>query len=147
MQIVEKMQTASRGMGYSTNAYLAIKWLLGQAGSHLLTASKRQSVDRIVVVSDMNCYNDNGYGGESLVGLLAQYRAEVNRDVFYYSVNLMGGAQAQMDPQNAKTLLLSGFSEKVFSLFQQFESGEQKTEVSLPTIAELRRRYQLVKSS
>jgi hypothetical protein len=122
----------------------------------MLTRPKKTKVDRIVVVSDMNCYNTNaygyGYGGygrsESLVSLLTRYRAEVNKGTFYYSINLRGGDQAQMDPQNKHTLLLSGFSEKVFNLFAQFEEvgGVQESEKGervIPTIDELRSRYRL----
>lgn len=148
MTIVDKMVVAAQEVDWATHAHLALKWLLGEPDSDLMTAPKRTKVDRIVVVSDMNCYSRGGWGGENLVPLLTRYRAEVNKDAFYYSVNLMGGSQAQMDPQNKKTLLLSGFSEKIFSLFAQFEQSTTDTpDAVVPTIEELRRKFSLTRAN
>jgi hypothetical protein len=172
MAIIKKLQAAGRNVGHSTNAWLATAWLLGKApsnrilgeGKYLVGSRSRKGnltaikeVDRIVVISDMNCYNSRGgYGWQNsgttnVPALLAEYKASVNPDVFYYSINLGGGGQAKMDPQDDQTLLLSGFSEKIFSLFAQFEeAGGVKTEVhpetgettrEMPTIQELRNRF------
>jgi hypothetical protein len=156
MAIIGKLQSAGRHVGHATNAWLSLAWLLGRAPSEYVIGdnpNRQTKVDRIVIVSDMNCYNSGGgYGwsnrGESNVpALLTSYRHEVNKDAFYYSVNMGGGGQAKMDPQDDQTLLLSGFSEKIFSLFAQFEeAGGVKTnqetgEREMPTIQELRDRF------
>ncbi len=142
MNIAKSLRAAGNRVGHSTNAYLALEYLLGESRSRIRQPVK---VDRIVIVSDMACYN-SGWGMSSLVEMLARYRATVNREAFYYSVNLCGSSQSQMDPQDEHTLLLSGFSEKVFSLFNQFEAGkveagEAASSAELPTLETLRAKF------
>jgi len=144
MRIVQNMQNQQHDVGWSTNAYLALKWLLGERDAQIMTPrSKPLKVDRVVVVSDMNCYNTGGYGygrSDSLPALLTKYRKTVNPKAFYYSLNISGGDQAQMDPQDDRTLLMSGWSEKVFQLLEQFEEPVDSS-VSIPTIDALRRKF------
>jgi hypothetical protein len=173
MRIIGEMKRIGDTVGHSTNAWAAPAWLLGEesrvevrtarhygwgrSGHEVVDVTnqvfpegrpkKSIKVDRIVVVSDMHCY-DSGWGGANLPELLERYRREVNKECFYYSVSF-DAIQAKMDPKDkGRTLLLSGFSEKVFGLFKGFEEGqgavaEQAEEKQVPTIAELREKFQL----
>lgn len=156
MSVIRQLQVADHNVGHSTNAWLALAWLLGRAPSRYVVGdnpNQQTKVDRVVVVSDMNCYDSRGgygwnnSGSHNVPELLTSYKHEVNEDVFYYSINMGGGGQAKMDPQDDHTLLLSGFSEKIFSLFSQFEEAggvktDQETgEREMPTIEELRKRF------
>jgi hypothetical protein len=171
MAIIQQLQRAGRNVGHSTNAWIAPAWLLGKADPRYILGDEKylvgrkgnltsvKEVDRIIIVSDMNCYNSRGgygwnnAGAHNVPALLTEYRAGVNPEVFFYSINLGGGGQAKMDPQDDHTLLLSGFSEKIFTLFAQFEEagGVKKArvdpetgetaEVEMPTIEELRNRF------
>lgn len=162
MTIIGNLERVGNTVGHATEAWLAVNWLLGRkltpsqtdrwgyraGGSYAKGSSPKGpiNVDRIVVVSDMNCYDS--YGNENLPRLLEEYRRDVNEDTFYYSVNVGGGGQAKMDPQNDHTLLMSGFSEKIFSLFRSFEEkvvAEDKSveQREIPTMADLREKFRV----
>ena len=74
--------------------------------------------------------------------LIDAYRAEVNPDVWVYSINLSGHGQSQVR-QDDRTHLLSGWSEKLFDLVGQLEGGPAAAVEAepLPVIEALRARY------
>jgi len=132
MAIVNQLKDAGIQVGHATHAHLGLVWALGK-----YTGFNAEEFDRVIIVSDMNCYSENFLrNGTDLVSLLAEYRHTVNPDVFFYSLNISGGNQSQMDPKNDRTLLMSGWSEKVFHLIAQFENPG-----TLPTIDALRDRF------
>ena len=68
------LQTAD--VGYGTNAYLPIQYLI----------DKKIKVDRIFLFSDMQCY-DTYDGGNSLEDQLQLYRQTINPNVYFYVVD------------------------------------------------------------
>jgi len=158
MNIIAKMEAVD-DVDHSTHAYLALKWLLaekpettyrrrsmwegGYDGSILspLPESGPKKVDRIIIVSDMCCYGEDNLGQ-----LLEKYRRTVNPVAKYYSINMQGHGQSQADPKNKNTLLLSGWSETLFTLMREFEglkdeAGDQNKEI--PSIELLRERFKV----
>jgi hypothetical protein len=157
---------AGAGVGQSTETGL---WFA------LDDLTKRKiHVDRMIFLSDLCCYTqgDNGtaqncgvnmeeYFGKraTMQSMVDRYRQTVNKDCFVYSVNLSGHDQSQLRPNDERTHLLSGWSEKLLDMIRDLEVGRSESEpsvtvpsvavptiavptIAVPTIAVLRGRYQ-----
>jgi hypothetical protein len=134
-----------RGVGQGTET--GLWWALNDL------TRRRVRVERIFLVSDLCCYTQGDtncgvkmspYFGKkaTIQSLIDAYRAEVNPDVWVYSINLSGHGQSQVR-QGDRTDLLSGWSEKLFDMIGQLEGGpvaEVEAE-PLPVIEALRARY------
>jgi hypothetical protein len=103
--------------------------------------------DRIVLLSDMQCYGKSPYfysdyqrrigGNLSIATGLREYKNRVNRDVWVHSVNLNAhdsGAQVAGDERRVN--LVSGFSDKILSLFLEAEGGAE-----IPTLDYIRENF------
>ena len=105
-------------VGHSTNAYLTIRHLL----------EKRVQVDRIIIFSDMQCYDSAGgdysYGG-SLAEEVARYRSTVNPDVHVISVDLAGHGTSQFPMDDKNLTMLAGWSDRVLALIAMKERGAE----------------------
>jgi len=149
MTIIQKMEETGTRVGCSTNAYLALKWLLAEKitsryryVNYVILSSipeKPVSVDRIVIISDMACY-----GQDNLGQLLNKYRMTVNKDVKYYSINMAGHGQSQVDPMDKNSLLISGWSEAIFTLIRDFEGMKDESGKDVPSIDLLRERFRVL---
>ncbi|MHA2274223.1 MAG: TROVE domain-containing protein [Candidatus Kariarchaeaceae archaeon] len=155
MDIKKEVDRVGNTTGYGTDMTKALNYLL----------NSNQKFDRIIVLSDMNAYDSGyGYGGgwgrrseyETPAVLVQRYQKQINPNVWVYSINLAGAVDAQVDPQNPRVHLLSGWSEKLLDLIVQLE-GKEKTTVQtaqlseaekavLPTIEVLREKYAWQKS-
>ena len=128
MNIVGRIERAQ--VGHATYAHLPVQDLI----------NRKEKVDRIIILSDMQCYGSYGFGSPlQLQESILRYRQLVNRDVFIHSVDLLGYGDAQVDPKDKKVQLLGGWSENVFNLIRTFEGLETGEQV--PAIEELRQRY------
>lgn len=102
---------SNKDVGHSTDAYLAIEHL----------RKNKILVDRIFIFSDMQCY-DSYRNNQSLAGQFALYKNEINKNVMLYSVDLAGHGTSQFLEKDPNVMLLSGFSEKIFSLVRALEN-------------------------
>lgn len=122
--------------GMSTNAYRVMQYLRGawrqaRSDSWCGATYERQDfkartepirVDRIILLSDMQCYDDRYfYGGESLAAELRRYRAAVNPHVYVYSVDLAGYGTSQFPPDEPRVAMLAGWSERILEFISLFE--------------------------
>ena len=121
---------------------------------------RKVHVDRMIFLSDLCCYTqgDDGtaqncgvnlekYFGKkaTMQSMVDRYRQAVNKDCFVYSVNLSGHGQSQLRPNDDRTHLLSGWSEKLLDMMSDLEAGvsdEPEQTVELPAIEVLRSVYQ-----
>lgn len=130
-----KIQTAARKCGHATYAHKAVE---------LLSASKLR-VDRIVILSDMQCYGSMGYGADApaLYSAIDSYRRKYNREVKIHSVDLMPyGSGSQVPSEDKNVNLVSGWSEKIFNTFAQFEGLESVGDKKVtPTIEYIRKNF------
>lgn len=113
--IITNMEKAHNKMvGMATNAYLAIKHI----------REKAIHVDRILLFSDMQCYDSDssGFGGESIYEELQKYKQKVNSDVFTYSFDLAGYGTLQVPENDRNTALIAGWSDKILSYIPVFEA-------------------------
>ena len=115
--ITNMRKLAGTDVGFSTNAYLAVK--------HLRETKTR--VDRIVLLSDMQCYDSDArsnWRGDSgsLAEELTKYRSSVNPEVYLYSVDLAGYGTSQFPQGDRRTALLAGWSERLLEFLPLFEA-------------------------
>jgi len=116
--------------GQATNAYEVFKHLFEQ----------KIHVDRIVVLSDMQCY-DTG-GNRSVAEFLAKYRREVNPQAYAHFFDLKGYGTQQAPSGDPRSNVVAGFSEKIFQQILMFEGVEEvKGERVLPTLEYIRENY------
>jgi len=106
--------------GGATNAFLPVRYLREQ----------KIRVDRIILISDMQCYDSArrstfwGDGrGSSLAEELRKYRSSVNPQVFMHSVDLSGYGTAQFPPSERNVALLAGWSDRALELLPLLEKG------------------------
>jgi hypothetical protein len=129
------MSNAQKLMGTdvdcSTNAYLTLQYLI----------ENKVNVDRIMIFSDMQCYNSNevdnfysrfacSYGvtrppqlsyGNTLAAMLKHYKRTINPNVYLYSFDLAGYGTIQFPEDEKNVCLLSGFSDRVFDFIKSYE--------------------------
>ncbi|MHC4748442.1 MAG: TROVE domain-containing protein [Planctomycetota bacterium] len=98
-------------VGSSTYAYRGIRWL----------RENKLSVDRILVISDEQCYDEGLASINSLAGELERYKREVNRHVYTYSIDLCGYGTLQFPESQTRVCNLAGWSEKVFEFIKLYE--------------------------
>jgi hypothetical protein len=99
-------------VGHSTDAYLAFDYLL----------DNEVRVDRILIFSDMQCYDSFG-GGASLAQKFSDYKRRVNKNARLYSFDLAGYGTIQWPEDENNVYLFAGFSDKVFKLIKIAEDG------------------------
>lgn len=127
------------GDGGSTNAHLCPPEL----------SKNGIKVDRIILISDMQCYDDGGLGSmygisSSFAKAVENYRKWCGKTVRVYSVNMAGTEESQTKPSDKDSYLLSGFSEKLLKHISSIEnasdaydeSGENAKAVSMDYVRE-----------
>ncbi len=140
ISIKEKLDTMGLQTGQSTDITQALKYIL----------EKKQKVDRIIIISDMNIYNAYQYFSKdynSPAVLIQEYHQQVNPEALVFSINIAGAKDAQVDPENPRIHLLSGWSEKLVEKILQLEGNLKVTSSRgtsvIPTIDILRKQYKL----
>jgi hypothetical protein len=135
------------GVGQSTET--GLWWALDDV------TRRRVWLDRILLVSDLCCYTQGDVNcgidlgpyfgkGATVASMVDRYRREVNPRAYVYSINLSGHGQSQLRPQDGRTHLLSGWSERLVDVVRDLEAGQANRPpeaATLPTIEALRARY------
>lgn len=111
--------------GHGTEAWTIFEYLI----------SKRVKVDRVVILSDMQCY-----GTHSVAEKLKQYQRAVNPNVYVHFYDLKGYGTRQA-PVSDKINLVAGFSEKIFNQILSFEGAEAEDGRVLPSLEYIRINY------
>lgn len=93
-------------VGGTTNGYLTVEYL----------NTTKTFVDRIIIFTDEQLY------GGSLYAELKKYKQNVNPNVFTYIINVAGGATVQIPDDEPNTVIIGGWSEKVFNFIPKFEA-------------------------
>jgi len=126
---MEKIATFKENVrGHGTDAWKTIKYLL----------DNRIKVDRIILLSDMQCYNS--YGVESVATLLKKYRMNVNKNAYAHFFDLKGYGTKQT-PVDKLTNVVAGFSEKILDQILVFEGAEGNSEKVLPSLSYVRENF------
>lgn len=114
------MREAGKRVGYATNAFLALNYLL----------RNDIKVDRVLLFSDMQCYSTYGgswagdrFGrGESLVEQWMTYKRKINAKALLYSFDLTGYGTVQFPQTDPNVVLLSGWSDRVLEFIHKYEN-------------------------
>jgi len=123
--------------GCSTNAYRIFQ--------HLKV--KKIKVDRVIILSDMQCWNSGGSGGiygghdAQLAPCFLEYKRQVNPKVILHTVDLQGHGQAVVPANEPGVNLVSGFSEKILKRLAEFEGIGTKDEKPIATIDYVRKNF------
>ncbi len=100
--------------GMATNAYRCVQWL----------RERGHRVDRIIILSDMQCYST--HGRNSLAEELLRYRSRVNPRAFVHSVDLAGYGTSQFAPDCPNVMLWAGWSERVLEAIRLSEEDKRQ---------------------
>lgn len=116
--IITNMQKfAKTHVGGSTYAYKTIKHL----------NDNKIKVDRIIIFSDMQCYNERGYGSDStLAAEFKKYKRNINPKINLYSIDLSGYGTAQFPKDESNVALIAGWSERIFDFIRLFETDKKQ---------------------
>jgi hypothetical protein len=127
---MDKIATYKEGYrGHATDAWKVIQ--------HLIDTNVK--ADRIIVLSDMQCYNS--YGSRSVASTLAQYRRGHGKGCYAHFFDLQGYGTGQDSP-NKLTNVVGGFSEKIFSQILTFEGIESAAGTKpIPSLEYVREHY------
>lgn len=126
---MEKIATFKENVrGHGTDAWKTIKYLL----------DNKIKVDRIILLSDMRCYNS--YGLESVATLLKKYRMTVNKNAYAHFFDLKGYGTKQT-PADKLTNIVAGFSEKILDQILVFEGAGGNSEKVLPSLSYVRENF------
>lgn len=119
--VLTNMERLERtNVGGSTEAHLTLRYL----------RENRIRVDRVILLSDMQCYDSSGQGSSywggysqrSLAEELRMYRSSVNPEVFMHSVDLAGHGTSQFPQGERRVALLGGWSERLLELLPLAEA-------------------------
>jgi len=120
-------------VGHATYAYKGLKWAI----------DNKIIVDRIIIFSDEQCYNESSSGGwliqqygqygirrttEQYASLAEQfelYKRKVNPKVKMYSIDLAGYGTSQFPENDRSVILLAGFSDKLLEFINKYEATGQ----------------------
>jgi 60 kDa SS-A/Ro ribonucleoprotein len=97
-------------VGHATNAYLIFK------------ALGNRKVDRVIVFSDMQCYDS--YGSGSLKAEWDKYVKNVNPKAYLYSINLHSYGTAQFPSFQKNVVTLAGWSDKIIDYINLIEKRD-----------------------
>ena len=116
--------------GCSTNGHRCVEWLV----SHKLVP------DRVIFLSDMQMWNDGGFGweGGSFCDAWAKYKKQGGKNTWMHSVHLNGYGDNVVD-DGERVNQVAGFSEKVFTMLLQTEGAIAGT--ALPTVEQIREKW------
>lgn len=109
---------ASTNVGHSTNAHRVLELMI----------AKKMFVDRLIVFSDMQCYDSTG-GANTFSGSVAKYRETINPALFVHSIDLVGYGKSVLSSRDPRVNLVSGFSEKILRTVVDFESAHAQAAV------------------
>lgn len=104
-------EIASTNVGYGTNTTDVIKFL----------QKNNIVVDRIVILSDMQCYGENYHGGQEFSKALEKYRKDINPNCKLHSFDLSSHGESMTKQGDINTNLVAGFSEKLLDTVLRFE--------------------------
>ncbi len=105
-------------VGGSTAAWKTLHWL----------SETKTRVDRIILLSDMQCYGGDTPVWDSeprrlLAEELHRYRSSVNPQCFLHSVDLTGYGTLQFPGDDRRSFLLAGWSERLLKTIPSLEQG------------------------
>jgi hypothetical protein len=111
LSAVDVMYRREGEVGYSTNGYKVIDWLIGQ----------RIKIDKVMMFTDCQMWNSR-YDGSSFEKSWDRYK-KIAPDAKLYLFDLSGYGNSPLRMTREDVVLISGWSDKVFDVLQALENG------------------------
>ena len=111
LSAVDAMYRREGEVGYSTNGYKVIDWLIGQ----------RIKIDKVMMFTDCQMWNSR-YDGSSFEKSWDLYKT-IAPDAKLYLFDLSGYGNSPLRMTREDVVLISGWSDKVFDVLQALEDG------------------------
>ena len=111
LSAVDEMYRREGEVGYSTNGYKVIDWLIGQ---HTV-------IDKVMMFTDCQMWNSR-YDGSSFEKSWNRYK-KIAPDAKLYLFDLSGYGNSPLRMTREDVVLISGWSDKVFDVLQALEDG------------------------
>ena len=108
----EKMEKHTGEVGYSTNGYEVIDWLI----------RKKRVMDKVMLFTDCELW-DSWNGGKHLQKSWDEYK-KLAPDAKLYLFDLAGYGQSPVSMERADVYCIAGWSDKVFDILAVLENGE-----------------------
>ena len=103
LQNTMRLHECEGEVGYATNGYLVIKWLL----------ETHTFVDKVMIFTDCQMWNSVG-DGNVFHTFWAQYKRDINPQAELYLFDIAGYGKTPIDVVSGDVYLIAGWSEKVF---------------------------------
>ena len=115
LQSTVDMISRSGEVGYTTNGYKVIEWLIKQ----------HREMDKVMLFTDCQLWNSEyGYGDAHLAGYWERYKREVAPHARLYIFDLAGYGQSPISMERNDVFCIAGWSDKVFDILAAVERGK-----------------------
>ena len=115
LQSTVDMISRSGEVGYTTNGYKVIEWLIKQ----------HREMDKVMLFTDCQLWNSEyGYGDAHLAGYWERYKREVAPHARLYIFDLAGYGQSPISMERDDVFCIAGWSDKVFDILAAVERGK-----------------------
>lgn len=115
LQSTVDMISRSGEVGYTTNGYKVIEWLIKQ----------HREMDKVMLFTDCQLWNSEyGYGDAHLAGYWDRYKREVAPHARLYIFDLAGYGQSPISMKRDDVFCIAGWSDKVFDILAAVERGK-----------------------
>lgn len=102
-------------VGYGTNGYEVIRWLIDQ----------KREMDKVMLFTDCQLWDSNSWGGDhSLREYWKQYKEKVAPNARLYIFDLAGYGQSPISMKRDDVFCIAGWSDKVFDILAALERGK-----------------------
>ena len=102
-------------VGYGTNGYEVIRWLIDQ----------KREMDKVMLFTDCQLWDSNSrYGDHSLPEYWKQYKEMVAPNARLYIFDLAGYGQSPISMERDDVFCIAGWSDKVFDILAALERGK-----------------------
>ena len=115
LQSTVDMISRSGEVGYATNGYKVIEWLI----------KEHREMDKVMLFTDCQLWNSEyGYGDAHLAGYWDRYKREVAPHARLYIFDLAGYGQSPISMERDDVFCIAGWSDKVFDILAAVERGK-----------------------
>ncbi|MEM8899552.1 MAG: TROVE domain-containing protein [Bacteroidota bacterium] len=111
---VERLKKLEGEVGYSTNGYKVIQYLL----------KKRLKVDKVMMFTDCQMWNSRG-DGTHIQDVWKHYKQRIAPEAKLYLFDLAGYGNTPLDLKEGDVHLIAGWSDKVFEVMEGLRKGEK----------------------
>jgi hypothetical protein len=102
-------------VGYGTNGYKVIRWLIDQ----------KMEMDKVMLFTDCQLWDSNSWSCDSLLPeYWERYKREVAPNARLYIFDLAGYGQSPISMKRDDVFCIAGWSDKVFDILAALERGK-----------------------